>query len=72
MRYGPEIGTVGSKCMRQIGVCTVCVKSVHLITHPAHNEIDIGGEAVALNCISSSRKDERKRMLQNVLKNAEQ
>ena len=30
--------------------CTACNRTVHTNTKPAPNEIDIGGEAVALNC----------------------
>ena len=30
--------------------CKVCEKAVSVIVKPAPNEIDIGGEAVALHC----------------------
>jgi len=35
---------------RAVGTCLVCGMRVHCTTHPAPNDIDIGGEAVALNC----------------------
>lgn len=34
----------------QEGVCSCCQKTVNLRTHPRPNEINIGGEAVALDC----------------------
>lgn len=36
----------------QIGYCAKCGKEVCVNTKPQPNEIDIGGEAVALNCTS--------------------
>lgn len=30
--------------------CTLCHKAVTVLTNPKPNEIDISGEAVALNC----------------------
>lgn len=30
--------------------CTVCPAEVQVLSRPAPNQIDIGGEAVALNC----------------------
>lgn len=38
------------KIYMRYGVCKKCAKQVHLNPTPAPNEIDIGGEAVALNC----------------------
>ena len=35
---------------RALGVCRVCYKVVAVKTNPLPNEIDIGGEAVALHC----------------------
>lgn len=34
----------------QTAVCKRCNRTVQLLTHPMPNEINIGGEAVALNC----------------------
>ena len=34
----------------QTGTCRKCDMTVHLYTHPAPNGVEIGGEAVALNC----------------------
>lgn len=34
----------------QSALCRDCGAGVHLDTHPPANGIDIGGEAVALNC----------------------
>jgi hypothetical protein len=34
--------------------CKVCGKTVTINSHPMPNEIDIGGEAVALNCGDNS------------------
>ncbi len=35
---------------RATGTCTKCGKQVVCLTRPAPNQIDIGGEAVGLNC----------------------
>lgn len=35
---------------RRHSKCRRCGMGVQILTHPAPNEIDIGGEAVALNC----------------------
>ena len=35
---------------RAIGTCLICGKSVVANANPMPNEIDIGGEAVALTC----------------------
>jgi hypothetical protein len=34
----------------QSGACTKCGMEVHINMNPRPNDIDIGGEAVALNC----------------------
>jgi hypothetical protein len=34
----------------QCAVCSGCGKEAHINTNPSPNGIDIGGEAVALNC----------------------
>jgi len=48
MRFTPPWhGEYGSL---QSGECTKCGMRVHLNTRPLPNGIDIGGEAVALNC----------------------
>jgi hypothetical protein len=49
MRWIPAISH-GERRELQTGVCTRCDATVHLNTRPLPNEIDIGGEAVALNC----------------------
>jgi hypothetical protein len=36
----------------QDGWCVRCGKEVQIIDHPAPNEIEVGGEAVALHCVS--------------------
>jgi hypothetical protein len=33
-----------------LGTCRTCGAEVQCLLHPAPNQIDIGGEAVALNC----------------------
>ena len=35
--------------------CQHCNRWVHVNTHPLPNEIDIGGDAVALNCTGHGR-----------------
>lgn len=35
---------------RCLSTCKICGKAVSVIARPAPNEIDIGGEAVALTC----------------------
>jgi hypothetical protein len=35
---------------RQMGRCGCCGKTVYINTKPQPNDIEIGGEAVALNC----------------------
>lgn len=35
---------------RAVSTCLNCKMEVHVDTHPMPNGIDIGGEAVALNC----------------------
>jgi transcription elongation factor Elf1 len=42
--------TIGKPATRSIAVCVVCGMDVEVTTKPLPNEIDIGGEAVALNC----------------------
>ncbi len=44
----------GEHSSLQTGICRKCGKEVYLNTHPLSNNIDIGGEAVALNCINKS------------------
>ena len=34
----------------QTGICKLCGREVQINTKPLPNEIDIGGEALALNC----------------------
>ena len=45
--YAPWHGEFASNRM---GSCERCNMAVSITTRPAANEIDIGGEAVALNC----------------------
>jgi hypothetical protein len=49
MHWIPAISH-GEQRELQTGVCRYCDATVHLNTRPLPNEIDIGGEAVALNC----------------------
>ncbi len=42
--------TTGSGNQIHIAHCGVCQADVSVKLHPLPNEIDIGGEAVALNC----------------------
>ena len=39
-----------------IAGCEVCGRRVFVTTRPAPNEIDVGGEAVAVDCHPSSRQ----------------
>ena len=41
---------------RAVATCTRCGMEVQVNTKPAPNEINIGGEAVALNCNPERRK----------------
>ena len=41
---------------RAVSACTLCGMEVHVNTRPAPNGIDIGGEAVALNCDPQRRR----------------
>lgn len=49
MRWIPAISH-GERRELQTGACIRCDATVHLNTRPLPNEIDICGEAVALNC----------------------
>lgn len=40
--------------MQALATCVKCGMEVQCLTHPQANEIDIGGEAVALNCKGKS------------------
>lgn len=48
------IGHLGSKSARKVWdfTCPHCLRSVRIDTRPPANGINIGGEAVALNCES--------------------
>ena len=49
MRWGNPFGRAGGP-LAQIGACLRCGRDVLLMERPAPNGVDIGGEAVALNC----------------------
>ncbi len=49
MKWAAPFGRAGGP-LSQFGTCKRCGMEVQLIEHPAPNQIDIGGEAVALNC----------------------
>lgn len=45
----------GERASIQGGYCPVCGMMVQLITNPLPNQIDVGGEAVALGCKGKER-----------------
>ncbi len=51
MKWGPIFGGATTNHGSQFGTCRNCGAEVLLTEHPAPNGIDIGGAAVALNCV---------------------
>ena len=41
--------------IRSMAICKCCGMEVHINTRPLPNDIDVGGEAVALTCIGELR-----------------
>jgi hypothetical protein len=50
MRWGNPYGNATALVFSQNGQCSKCGMEVTLHERPAPNQIDIGGEAVALTC----------------------
>ena len=49
MKWGNPFGSASGP-FSQFGCCKYCKKEVLIRENPAPNDINIGGEAVALNC----------------------
>ena len=45
-----RLDPASSDRVRAVSTCRNCGMQVRVLTHPAPNEVDISGEAVALNC----------------------
>ena len=50
MAWRAPFGNVTTLRFAQVATCRHCGAEVMINTHPAPNDIDIGGPAVALNC----------------------
>jgi hypothetical protein len=54
-----------------VSKCTVCNREVQVLTKPAPNQIDVGGEAVALRCTADDMLRKPSRAMQRQMRRLE-